>query len=56
MLPYGGTEIQYDYLRKYGDRNLLELVQITTSVPEKNPFILYDPIFYGSKILMTNLI
>ena len=37
MLPYGGTEIQYDYLRKYGDRNLLELVQITTSVPEKEP-------------------
>lgn len=37
MLPYGGTEIQYDYLRKYGNRNLLELVQITTSVPEKEP-------------------
>ena len=37
MLPYGGTEIQYDYLHKYGDRNLLELVQITTSVPEKEP-------------------
>ena len=37
MLPYGGTEIQYDYLRKYGDRNLLGLVQITTSVPEKEP-------------------
>jgi len=37
MLPYGGTEIQYDYLRKYGNRALLELVQITTSVPEKEP-------------------
>jgi len=37
MLPYGGTEIQYDYLRKYGNRNLLELVQITTSIPEKEP-------------------
>ena len=37
MLPYGGTEIQYDYLRKYSNRNLLDLVQITTSVPEKEP-------------------
>tara|TARA_R110002020_G_scaffold21355_1_gene72275 strand:- start:949 stop:1902 length:954 start_codon:yes stop_codon:yes gene_type:complete len=37
MLPYGGTEIQYDYLRKYGNRNLLDLVQITTSIPEKEP-------------------
>ena len=37
MLPYGGTEIQYDYLHKYANRNLLELVQITTSVPEKEP-------------------
>ena len=37
MQPYGGTEIQYDYLRKYGNRNLIELVQITTSVPEKEP-------------------
>ena len=37
MLPYGGTEIQYDYLRKYGNRNLIDLVQITTSVPEKEP-------------------
>ena len=37
MQPYGGTEIQYDYLRKYSNRNLLDLVQITTSVPEKEP-------------------
>ena len=37
MQPYGGTEIQFDYLRKYGSKNLLDLVQITTSVPEKEP-------------------
>ena len=37
MLPYGGTEIQFDYLRKYATRHLLDLVQITTSVPEKEP-------------------
>jgi len=37
MLPYGGTEIQFDYLRKYATTHLLDLVQITTSVPEKEP-------------------
>ena len=35
MQPYGGTEIQFDYLRKYGNKSLLDLVQITASVPEK---------------------
>ena len=37
MQPYGGTEIQFDYLRKYGNKSLLDLVQITASVPEKEP-------------------
>ena len=37
MQPYGGTEIQFDYLRKYAEKNLLDLVQITTSIPEKEP-------------------
>jgi glycosyltransferase involved in cell wall biosynthesis len=37
MQPYGGTEIQFDYLRKYAQKNLLDLVQITTSIPEKEP-------------------
>lgn len=37
MKPYGGTEIQYDYLNKYVSNALLDKVQITTSVPEKEP-------------------
>jgi len=41
MQPYGGTEIQFDYLKKYVDYGLLDSVQITTSVPEKEPL---DPI------------
>ena len=41
MKPYGGTEIQYDYLKKYVDQGVLDSVQITTSVPEKEPL---DPI------------
>tara|TARA_R100000231_G_scaffold132753_1_gene105374 strand:+ start:1043 stop:1984 length:942 start_codon:yes stop_codon:yes gene_type:complete len=41
MRPYGGTEIQYDYLKKYVDQVILDSVQITTSVPEKEPL---DPV------------
>ena len=41
MKPYGGTEIQFDYLKKYVDRALINSVQITTSVPEKIPL---DPV------------
>jgi len=37
MLPYGGTEIQVEYLQKYIKPELLDKVQITTSVPEKIP-------------------
>ena len=37
MLPFGGTEIQYAYLKKYATKHLLDLVQITTSIPEKEP-------------------
>lgn len=37
MNPYGGTEIQLEYLHKYVDKNLLSKVQITTSIPEKTP-------------------
>ena len=37
MKPYGGTEIQLEYLHKYVDKDLLNKVQITTSVPEKTP-------------------
>ena len=37
MQPYGGTEIQFDYLKKFVEYSLLDAVQITTSVPEKEP-------------------
>ncbi|NIP30488.1 MAG: glycosyltransferase, partial [Candidatus Dadabacteria bacterium] len=35
--PKGGTELQFDYLKKYVDEKLLSQVQICTSVPEKIP-------------------
>tara|TARA_Y100000296_G_C5158210_1_gene250344 strand:+ start:37 stop:975 length:939 start_codon:yes stop_codon:yes gene_type:complete len=35
--PKGGTELQFEYLKKYVDPKLLDQVQITTSVPEKIP-------------------
>ena len=35
--PKGGTELQLEYLSKYVDKELLDKVQITTSVPEKIP-------------------
>ena len=41
MKPYGGTEIQFDYLKKHVPISLIDSVQITTSVPEKIPL---DPV------------
>jgi glycosyltransferase involved in cell wall biosynthesis len=41
MQPAGGTEIQLGYLRKYANQGVLDSVQITTSIPEKEPL---DPI------------
>ena len=35
--PRGGTELQFEYLKKHVDAKLLDKVQITTSVPEKIP-------------------
>jgi glycosyltransferase involved in cell wall biosynthesis len=35
--PKGGTELQYDYLKDYVDKSILDQIQITTSVPEKIP-------------------
>jgi len=35
--PRGGTELQFEYLRKHVDSKLLDQVQICTSVPEKIP-------------------
>lgn len=37
MNPQGGTELQHGFLDQYADKNLLDQVQITTSVPEKIP-------------------
>ena len=36
MQPYGGTEIQLDYLKKYCPTHW-DSVQLTTSIPEKEP-------------------
>jgi hypothetical protein len=35
--PRGGTELQFEYLRKHVDPKLLDQFQICTSVPEKIP-------------------
>jgi glycosyltransferase involved in cell wall biosynthesis len=40
MNPYGGTEIQVEYLHKYVSKDLLNKVQITTSVPEKDKLVI----------------
>lgn len=37
MQPYGGTEIQFDYLIKHASKLFVDSVQITTSIPEKIP-------------------
>ena len=37
MQAYGGTEIQVDYLHKYVPYKFLDKVQVTTSIPEKEP-------------------
>ena len=41
MQPAGGTEIQLGYLKKYANQGVLDSVQITTSIPEKEPL---DPV------------
>jgi glycosyltransferase involved in cell wall biosynthesis len=43
MQPYGGTEIQVEYLHKYVNKDLLNKVHITTSVPEKIPTVIDKP-------------
>ena len=35
--PKGGTELQLGFLHQYVDKNLLDQVQICTSVPGKVP-------------------
>jgi len=41
MQPAGGTEIQLAYLKKHCNEGVLNSVQITTSIPEKEPL---DPV------------
>jgi len=41
MQPAGGTEIQLGYLKKYVNHGVYDSVQITTSIPEKEPL---DPV------------
>ena len=41
MQPAGGTEIQLAYLKKHANEGVLSSVQITTSIPEKDPL---DPL------------
>jgi hypothetical protein len=43
MNPYGGTEIQLEYLHKYVSKELLDKVNITTSIPEKTPLLINKP-------------
>ena len=52
--PKGGTELQFDYLEKHVDKNLLDQVQICTSVPEKIPLHPKNQIYFGKKILTIN--
>ena len=35
--PRGGTELQFEFLKKHVDKSLLDKVSICTSVPEKIP-------------------
>jgi len=41
MQPAGGTEIQVGYFKKYVNQGVYDSVQITTSIPEKEPL---DPV------------
>lgn len=43
MNPYGGTEIQQEYLNKYVSKELLSKVHMITSIPEKIPTVLDKP-------------
>ena len=37
MQPLGGTELQMQFLERHVDKELLDQIQITTSIPEKIP-------------------
>ena len=40
MQPFGGTEIQLEYLKKHVSSNLLNKINLTTSIPEKTPVVI----------------
>jgi glycosyltransferase involved in cell wall biosynthesis len=43
MQPYGGSEIQLEYLQKHVSKDLLDKVNLTISVPEKKPLVIDKP-------------
>jgi glycosyltransferase involved in cell wall biosynthesis len=43
MQPYGGSEIQLEYLQKHVSKELLNKVNLTISVPEKKPLVIDKP-------------
>lgn len=43
MQPYGGSEIQLEYLQKYVSKDLLDKINLTISIPEKNPLVFDKP-------------
>jgi hypothetical protein len=40
MLPKGGTELQLEYLKKHVSSELLSKINLTTSIPEKEPVVI----------------
>ena len=43
MQPYGGSEIQLEYLRKHVSKDLLDKINLTISIPEKTPLVFDKP-------------
>ena len=43
MQPYGGSEIQLEYLQKHVSKDLLDKINLTISIPEKTPLVFDKP-------------
>ena len=56
MQPRGATELQMEMLHKHVSKELLDQVQICTSIPGKVPIDPTNLIFFGKRILGINLI
>ena len=56
MKPRGATELQMEMLNKHVSKELLDQVQICTSIPGKVPLDPNKLNIFGKKILMINLI